>query len=99
MFLAWFRVSGAGATRQLALPARSRSHGSTEKLQDVSTVPKSPGTSYVNFAVNVCLPAEERASGTRHEYPQVPPHPNGIAPDATTAPAASVIVTVGLSDG
>ena len=49
--------------------------------------------------VNVSLlPASFKSFGTRHEYPQVPSQPKGIAPSATFLPAESVIVTIGSSE-
>ena len=37
-----------------------------------------------------------RFLGTRHEYEQVPPHPNSRLPLATVLPPASTIVNEGL---
>ena len=52
--------------------------------------------SQVTVAANgSCLPASFRSFGTRHEYPHVPPQPNGILPSAIFAPAALVMTTVG----
>ena len=61
-------------------------------------LPYSSRVSYVTVAVKVSSSPEiSRSVGTRHEYPQVPPHPKGIGPAATSLPVESVIETEGFS--
>jgi hypothetical protein len=68
-------------------------------VHDPSTVPYSSRVSKVTVAVNVSRsPDNSKSCGTRHEYPQVPPHPNGIKPLATTLPDELVMETRGTSD-
>jgi hypothetical protein len=63
-----------------------------------STLPNRSSVSYVTVIVNVsCFPANLRSLGTRHEYPQVLPHPYFIAPEATTVPLLSRTATSGCS--
>jgi len=67
--------------------------------QDASILPCNSRVSYVTVAVKTSLsPDTFKLVGTRHEYPQLPPHPNGIVPLATSLPDESVIVTVGCRD-
>jgi hypothetical protein len=61
-------------------------------------LPYSSRVSYETVAVKVSFsPVISRSVGTRHEYPQVPPHPKGIGPEATSLPAEFVIETVGFN--
>jgi len=63
------------------------------------TFPYSSRVSHDTSMVNVSSSAFSfRSSGTRHEYPQVPPQPKGIGPSATHSPDEFVILTVGSSD-
>ena len=66
--------------------------------RDAVTIPYNSNVSYRTVTVNVSdLPASLKSFGTRHEYPQVPSHPKGILPLATSLPEELVIVTTGWS--
>lgn len=65
-------------------------------VRSALTLPWSFFVSYSTTIVNASRPSRgSRSDGTRHEYPQVPSHPNGAVPSATTSPWLSLIPTVG----